>query len=226
MKKHLILAVLLLAAALGIVGKAYRRAIDDRNRLSRNQTTLLDSVDHYRTAAGREAASVQALELKVSELERYKADAVAEIRSLGIKLRRVESVATTTARTEVRIATSLNDSVRNIRLANLRRAADTVKARINREYAEEIAELSTAAERLKTFAWADPHTQVSGIVTGDSVICNVTSVDTLRQVVHRVPRRFLFIRWGTKAIRQEIVSSNPHTRIVYAEYIDMRRRPK
>ena len=47
----------------------------------------------------------------------------------------------------------------------------------------------------------------------------VESVDTLRQVVHRVPRRFLFIRFGTKAVRQEIVSSNPHTRIVYAEYV-------
>jgi len=226
MKKYLILAVLLLAAALGIVGKAYREAVDERNRLERNQMTLLDSVKHYRTAAGREAASVQALELKVSELERYKADAAAEIRALGIKLRRVESMATSATRTEVRIAAPLTDSMRNIRLANLRRVADTVKARINREYAEEIAELSTAPERLKAFAWADPHTQVSGIVTGDSVICNVTSVDTLRQIVHRVPRRFLFIRWGTKAIRQEIVSSNPHTRIVYAEYIDMRKRRK
>ena len=49
--------------------------------------------------------------------------------------------------------------------------------------------------------------------------CRVESVDTLRQVVHRVPRRFLFIRFGTKAVRQEIVSSNPHTRIVYAEYV-------
>jgi len=54
----------------------------------------------------------------------------------------------------------------------------------------------------------------------------VTSTDTLRQIVHRVPRRFLFIRWGTKAIRQEIVSTNPHTRIVYTEYIDMRRKRK
>ena len=49
------------------------------------------------------------------------------------------------------------------------------------------------------------------------------SVDTLRQVVHRVPRRFLFIRWGTKALRQQIVSSNPHTRIVYTEYVRIER---
>ena len=37
------------------------------------------------------------------------------------------------------------------------------------------------------------------------------------------PRRFLFIRWGTKALRQEIISSNPHTRIVYSEYIRIER---
>ena len=48
-------------------------------------------------------------------------------------------------------------------------------------------------------------------------------VDTLRQAVHRIPRRFLFIRWGTKALRQEIVSTNPHTRIVYAEYVKIER---
>ena len=52
---------------------------------------------------------------------------------------------------------------------------------------------------------------------------SIRSVDTLRQAVHRIPRRFLFIRWGTKALRQEIVSTNPHTRIVYAEYVKIER---
>ena len=51
--------------------------------------------------------------------------------------------------------------------------------------------------------------RVEGAVTADSVLCRVESADTLRQVVHRIPRRFLFIRWGTKALRQEIVPSNP-----------------
>ncbi len=215
MKKYLILAVLLLVAALGIVGKAYRRAIDDRNRLARNQTTLLDSVDHYRTAAGREAASVQALELKVSELERYKADAAAEIRSLGIKLRRVESVATTTARTEVCITAPLTD------------AADvSPKKSVLPSDSIETGSDGMPTEEVKTFRWEDGHVDICGTIATDSVRCEVVSIDTLRQVVHRVPRRFLFIRWGTKAIRQEIVSTNPHTRIVYAEYIDMRRKKK
>lgn len=82
-------------------------------------------------------------------------------------------------------------------------------------------DVSGAAPR--TFRWSDAWVTVEGVVTGDSVRCRVQSVDTLRQIVHRVPRRFLFFRWGTKAIRQEISSSNPHTRIVWTEYIRLER---
>ncbi len=221
MKKFLILAVLLLAVALGILGKAYRSAVEDRNRLARNQSTLLDSVDHYRTAAGREAASVQALELKVSELERYKADAAAEIRSLGIKLRRVESVATTTTRTEVRITAPLTDADHPRSEVLPEPLTDSMEASPDRILAGRLP-----VGDVKKFRWDDGHVGIRGIIEADSVRCEVISIDTLRQIVHRVPRRFLFIRWGTKAIRQEIVSTNPHTRIVYAEYIDMRRKKK
>ena len=65
---------------------------------------------------------------------------------------------------------------------------------------------------------------VEGEICGREVSCHIESVDTLHQVVHRVPRRFLGIPYGTKAIRQEITSSNPHTTVVYSEYIDLRRR--
>ena len=54
-------------------------------------------------------------------------------------------------------------------------------------------------------------------------MCRIRISDTLLQWFHRMPRRFLFIRWGTKALRQEIVSTNPHTRIVHAEYVKIER---
>lgn len=81
-------------------------------------------------------------------------------------------------------------------------------------------------DTLRVFHWCDEWVTVDGRIGRDSVTCEVTSIDTLRQVVHRVPRRFLFIRYGTKAIRQEIVSSNPHSRIVYADYIELYKRRK
>lgn len=78
-------------------------------------------------------------------------------------------------------------------------------------------------DTLRYFRWRDHWVEVEGEIADDSLHCRVASVDTLLQVVHRVPRRFLFIRWGTKAIRQEIISKNPHTQIVYSEYVDLER---
>lgn len=44
--------------------------------------------------------------------------------------------------------------------------------------------------------------------------------DTIVQILHRVPRfKFLGIWFGTKGVRQEIVSKNPHTKIVAAEFL-------
>jgi hypothetical protein len=49
------------------------------------------------------------------------------------------------------------------------------------------------------------------------------SRDSLLYVEHVVPKRFWFIRWGVKERRQEIVSRNPHVRIVGAEFVTVRR---
>jgi hypothetical protein len=67
---------------------------------------------------------------------------------------------------------------------------------------------------------------VVGILFGDSLQYAVRTVDTLHQVIHRVPRKFLFIPYGTKAIRQEVWTSNPNTELVYTEYIELSRRRK
>ena len=63
-------------------------------------------------------------------------------------------------------------------------------------------------------------------IRDDSIGVTLRSVDTLFQVVHRVPRQFLCFRFGTKAIRQEIVSSNPHTELVYSEYVELKRNSR
>ncbi len=58
--------------------------------------------------------------------------------------------------------------------------------------------------------------------SGDTLRADITIYDTIAQVLHRVPRfKFLGIWFGTKGVRQEVVSRNPHTRIVAAEYIEI-----
>ena len=139
------------------------------------------------------------------EFERLRAGDAERIRQLGIRLRRVEAAATLATATEIDVQVPLHDTI------------------VRRDFAAvcDSGRLAAAVrfDTVRSFRWRDPWVTVEGRIRGDSADCRVESVDTLRQVVHRVPRRFLFIRFGTKAVRQEIVSSNPHTRIVYAEYV-------
>lgn len=184
LKIMLVYALVSTAAALWGFGRSR-----EARRLEQNQTVLCDSLHRYRTRLGAEAASVAALQLRCEEFARLRADDAATIKSLGLRLRRLESLSTTSTAAAVEVRTILHDTI-------------------------------ILRDTVRTFSWRDPWTSIEGCIAGDSVACAVASVDTLRQVVHRVPRRFLFIRWGTKSIRQEIVSSNPHTRIVAAEYVE------
>ncbi len=201
MKRYLIIALLVLAGLLWIQTCRLRRTESDRSRLQANQTVLMDSVRYYRTENGKNAASVRRLELSAAEIRAERDDVAAECRNLHIKIRRLESFASSQTRTIVDLRTRLRDTV-------ILHDRDSL----------------TVRDTLRLFRWHDAWVTVEGLIEGDSVGCRIESVDTLRQVVHRVPRRFLFIRWGTKAIRQEVVSSNPHTRIVYTEYIELKKR--
>ncbi len=78
-------------------------------------------------------------------------------------------------------------------------------------------------DTLRLFHWSDPWTDVHGRISRDTLQARIQTVDTLRQIVRRVPRKFLFIRWGTKGFRQEIYSQNPHNKIVYSEYVQFQR---
>ena len=198
MKKYLFAYAVLATALLFFTCRHYRA---ENRRLVENQTALAADVTRYRTRLGAEAASVQALRLRCGEFETLRAADAEQIRRLGIRLRRLEAAAKAVAVTDAEIRTPLRDTV-------VVRIHDTLPVR----------------DTVRMFRWRDPWISVEGRIGRDSAApCRIRSVDTLRQAVHRIPRRFLFIRWGTKALRQEIVSTNPHTRIVYAEYVKIER---
>lgn len=193
MRKYLLIYAV---AVTVILFWTYRRYAAENHRLEQNQTALMQSVTHYRTKLGQEAASVQVLRLKCGEYEELRADDARKVRALGLKLRRLEAVAKTATQTAIEIKTPIRDT---------------------------IILCDTIYDTMRMFRWQDAWVKVEGVVAADSVECRVHSVDTLLQIVHRIPRRFLFFRWGTKSLRQEVVSSNPHTRIVYSDYIKIER---
>ena len=185
-----------------IVGVAVlRRALNEVDRLENNQEVLSSEVKLYRTRYDESAASVQSLRVRLDEMRQLHEEDVKRIRDLGIKLRRVESLTSSMSATEVEVQTVKRDTV------------------VEREVLGVVVR-----DTLSLFSWSDAWVSVEGEIRGSDVRCSVRSVDTLRQIVYRIPRRFLGIPYGVKALRQEIISSNPHTRIVYAEYIELQRR--
>lgn len=75
----------------------------------------------------------------------------------------------------------------------------------------------------QTVSWSDPWITLRGEIEGDSMQVHIESRDTLQMVVHRVPKRFLFFRYGTKGVRMEVVSQNPHSRLSYPKIIMFRK---
>lgn len=203
-----LVATLLLAAGVAVIVALG----DEAKRLERNQQSLLAQTTFYRTSLDESAASVQALELRCKEFREARHRDAEHIRRLGLRLRRVESSSKHATATALAVSAVLHDTVI---------VRDTVFVR---DTLTPHGALPQLLDTLRRFAWHDAWCSVEGEIRGRDVECRITSRDTLHQIIHRVPRRFLFIRYGTKAIRQEIISSNPHTQIVYSEYIELPRR--
>lgn len=68
-------------------------------------------------------------------------------------------------------------------------------------------------------SWSDPWVSLRGTMEADSLHAHIEIRDTLQMIIHRVPKKFLFFRYGTKAVRMEVVSQNPHTRLSYPKLL-------
>jgi hypothetical protein len=199
MRKFLFWTALAALISVVVCGVVIYHLVQENARLRSNEHALLQGVEFYRTESGRSAASVEALQLKLADFREQRSRDVEEIASLGIRLRRAESYAKSVAVT---------------------RFADTIVVR------DTVVIRDTVAVAARHFEASDAWSRVVGILFGDSLQYAVRTVDTLHQVIHRVPRKFLFIPYGTKAIRQEVWTSNPNTELVYTEYIELPRRRK
>ncbi len=199
MRKYLIITCLALAILSAWLAHCLYESSVDRQRLRNNQEALMSEVKLYETKAGESAASVLRLQLTKDELERNNQKLCQEVKDLGIKIKRLQSVSQTSSQTEIKIQTEIRDSI---------------------VYRPEIHLVDT----LKAFSWKDPPwADVSGVIDSGKINLQLHTTDTIIQIVHRVPKRFLFFRFGTKAIRQEVISKNPYNRIYYSEYIELKK---
>lgn len=194
MKRYLIITVIILAGAITGLCFLLKKEKAETKRLNGNQRSLFEDVMFYKTKDSLSASSVERLQLTNREFEKYCSDLKQTVDNLNIKIRRLQSVSETGTETRYEVKTMLKDSI------VMRDSLVTLKC----------IELHT------------PYLDLSGCIEGDSFSGSILSRDTLVHVVHRVPYQFWFIKWGCKAVRLDVVSKNPHSRITYSQYIELR----
>lgn len=192
----LIVVVIVVLVLLWGVWHSERR---ERLRLEANQHALLTDVEYYRTRDSLSAAGVERLTLTNREFRRHAEELERTVEDLRLKVRRLQSASRTAVATEYPVTVRLRDTV-------------------------VLRDTFSVPDTVRLLRYDNPWLTLDGRITDTVFRGRIESRDTLIQVVHRVPRRFWFIRWGTKAVRQEVTTRNPYSRITYTEYIELKRR--
>lgn len=202
MKKYLILAAIILAvaAAFWVQHVKIKRLTEERDRYRSNTEILLQDVKTYQTKDSLNAIKVGNLELSLAEYKKYRADDLALIKTLRAKNRDLERVTTTQMETINELRATVRDSVVYL-------PGDTVTT------------------VLRCVDIVEPWFELHGCATPDGQFTGThINRDSLLIVETVQYKRWLGFLWKTKKIKNreiDVISRNPHTKIMGVEYIEI-----
>lgn len=204
MKKYLIIAAIALAVSAVVTIWVQRSRINtltgERDKYRTNTETLLQEVSRYQTKDSLNAAKVGVLELKLSEFEKYRASDAELIKTLQTKNRELERVTTTQMETINELRGTVRDSI--VYLPG-----------------------DTTTIVLKCVDISDPWFSLKGCTTPDGEFTGTfVNRDSILVAATVQYKRFLGFLWKTKKIKNreiDVISRNPHTKIMGVEYIEI-----
>ena len=203
MKKYLIIAAIALAVAAVVTIWVQRSRINtltgERDKYRTNTETLLQEVSRYQTKDSLNAAKVGVLELKLSEFEKYRASDAELIKTLQTKNRELERVTTTQMETINELRATVRDSVVYL-------PGDTVTT------------------VLRCIEYSDKWVDFDGCIKNNTFSGKIITRDSLLITETVQYKRWLGFLWKTKKIKNreiDVISRNPHTKIMGVEYIEI-----
>ena len=204
MKKYIIIAAIALAVAAVVTIWVQRSRINtltgERDKYRTNTETLLQDVSRYQTKDSLNAAKVGVLELKFSEFERYRASEAELIKTLQTKNRELEAVTTAQRETITQLRGTVRDSI--VYLPG-----------------------DTTTTVLKCVDISDPWFSLNGCTTPDGTFTGTfINRDSILIAATVQYKRFLGFLWKTNKVKNreiDIISKNPHTKIIGVEYIEI-----
>lgn len=164
---------------------------NENKRLKANQETLLDSVKSFKVSDSLNAITVGNLELSLKQYKKYHTDDAILIKQL--KGQKPEVIIKSSIQTEYKIRTELKDSI-------------------------------AYKDTIKTILYKSKWNYVSGFIAKDTVNLSIINYDELLITENLQKKKFLFFRlpisiFGYKRKALNVISKNPNTKIISAEYI-------
>lgn len=167
---------------------------NENKRLKANQETLLDSIKSFKVSDSLNAITVGNLELSLKQYKKYRANDAILIKQL--KSQKPEVIIKPSIQTEYKIRTELKDSI-------------------------------IYKDTLKTILYKSKWNYVSGFIAKDTINLNIINYDELLITESLQKKKFLFFRlpisiFGYKRKVLNVISKNPNTKIMSAEYITIK----
>ena len=202
MKNLLVGFVAMSIAIIAVVVSASRvsRITSERDRYRANTESLLSDVETFKLRDSLNAARVESLELTVREYERFRAEDAQLIRELKARNRDLSAVNTTQSETILDLLATPRDTVVIVR--------DSI--------------VTPAVSVHCGDAWFD----FDGLLTKDRFTGTLKNRDSLLLAESVKYKRFLGFLWKTRRVedrRLDVVSRNPHTKIMGVEHVVIER---
>lgn len=198
LKNNKIIAILAgiilgLVVAICLLANCSNNLRQERDTYKQNMDAALTECVAWKTKDSLSAAKNDILELRMSELEKYRAEDLATIKALKRKNETLSQMVKENAETKVEIQTVVKDS---------------------------IIYLPDTSKIIKAIDWKDPWAEFHATIDGDDFNATMTSRDSLLVGTATEYKRFLGFLWKTNKIKSQsvyVTSKNPHTVIQNVE---------
>lgn len=204
MKKYLYIGiaaiVVAILVALGVQRERIKSLRAERDTYRANTESLLTDSREYAVRDSLSAARVQTLELTLAEYKRFRANDLALIEDLDLRVKDLQAVNTAQAKTIIALSSIPKDTI------IITRDSIVIPAR--------------------KVTCGDAYYDFEGLITKDSFTGHIAVRDSLLLTESVEYKRFLGFLWRTRKVKSrqmDIVSRNPHTKILNIEHIIIRK---
>lgn len=177
--------------------KGYKDNLEQKEIYRKNMEIALGDMQTYKTKDSLNVVTLTDMALTLKEYKRIRSEDIKLIESLKVDKSRLQSITDMQTRT-------INDLKGHVK--------DSIVYRDN-----------YIVDTLRCVNISDKWYDFIGCVDKyDSFTGKYENRDSFKIIDHIIPKRFLFIKWGVKESRKEIIPLNPHTKVLGAEWITIR----